>query len=234
MRWSRERGRARRRSRPAEAPANSARSDASCAIFVPDGVTRWSKSRAAIVAAAGRERLDRPLEVIGHDLSRAAEPLERRGPQRRRTRRALDVPDRCMTSWRYGASMPRAPPFASTRPEPPGPSSIRPAPTPSSTRSTSTSSVVHCSPSSSLQRSSGRTIAARPAARSSRSRRRTFANRLGMSPLSRSSVASVSSRSDRRTLTRSGRLTSVGERRARSRPPSSWYVKYSSAWSRIR
>ncbi len=38
------------------------------------------------------ERLDRPLEVIGHDLSRAAELLERRGPQRRRPRRTLDLP----------------------------------------------------------------------------------------------------------------------------------------------
>ena len=36
-----------------DAPANSVRSDASCAIFVPDGVTRWSKSRAAISCCSG-------------------------------------------------------------------------------------------------------------------------------------------------------------------------------------
>ena len=35
------------------APANSARSDASCAIFIPDGVTRWSKRRAAISRCSG-------------------------------------------------------------------------------------------------------------------------------------------------------------------------------------
>ena len=38
---------------PRDAPANSARSDASCAIFVPDGVTRWSKRRAAISRCSG-------------------------------------------------------------------------------------------------------------------------------------------------------------------------------------
>ena len=41
------------------------------------------------VPLPGRQRLDRPLEVVGHDLCCAAEPGERRGPERRRaTRRA--------------------------------------------------------------------------------------------------------------------------------------------------
>ena len=77
---------------PGVTPANSARSDASCAIFVPDGVTRWSKSRAAIVPLRGVERLDRALEVVGHDLPGAAERLEGRRTQRGRPGGALDVP----------------------------------------------------------------------------------------------------------------------------------------------
>ena len=72
-----------------------------------------------------------------------------------------------------------------------------------------------------IQRLSGSTIAARPAVRSSRSRRRTFAYTFGMSALRRSRVASASSRRDRSTLTRSGRF-SIDASDVSSSPGPSW------------
>ncbi len=60
------------------------------------------------------------------------------------------------------------------------------------------------SPVSSAKRSTGRSIAARAAGRSSRSRRSVFANRPGIRPVKRSSFASESSRSETRTLMRCG------------------------------
>ena len=95
------------------------------------------------VPLLGRQRLDRPLEVVGDDLAGAAEPGERRGPERRRALERSTSHSRCITSCRYGASIPGARPFASGVPRPPGPSSMRPAPTPSSTSSTSSSSIAH-------------------------------------------------------------------------------------------
>ena len=84
----------------------SARSEISCAIFVPDGVTRWLKSRAAMSFCVRRELGHRAFEMLLDDVLRAAETLERR-------RRAASLDPaarsssqmRCMTSWRYGASI---------------------------------------------------------------------------------------------------------------------------------
>ena len=45
------------------------------------------------LALLGRQRVDRSLQVIGDDLAGAAERIERLGPQRRRSRAALDVPE---------------------------------------------------------------------------------------------------------------------------------------------
>ena len=56
----------------------SARSESSCAIFVPDGVTRWLKSRAATSFCSRRERVHRALEVLLDDVLRSAEAFERR------------------------------------------------------------------------------------------------------------------------------------------------------------
>ena len=109
---------------------------------------------------------------------------------------------------------------------------MRSAPTPSSTSSTSPSSARIVSPSSSFHRSSGWRIAARPAARSRRSRRRTFPNMPGTRALRRSSRASVSSRSETRTFTRRSPARSW-TRIASSAAASASYVNDSSAWSRI-
>ena len=75
-------------------------------------------------------------------------------------------------------------------------------------------------------------MAARPAARSRRSRRRTLPNMPGTRPLRRSSRASVSSRSETRTFTRRGPARSW-TRIASSATASASYVNDSSAWSRI-
>ena len=91
---------------PRARPRTAARSEASCAIFVPDGVTRWSKRRAAISRCSGVERLDRPLEMIGDDLARAAERVERLGPQRRRAARRARRPRGAAS--RAGGTAPRS------------------------------------------------------------------------------------------------------------------------------
>ena len=44
------------------------------------------------VSLLWRQRLDRPLEVVGDDLARTTEPRERRGAEGRGALRALDVP----------------------------------------------------------------------------------------------------------------------------------------------
>ena len=169
------------------------------------------EERCRDVLLPGRQRLDRPLEVVRHDLCCASEPGERRGPERRRATRALDVPQplhhelqvRRLDAGRAAVRVLHAE-AAGAELDAPGADAVE--------------HVVdqrvldpHGIPSSSLQRSSGFTIAARPATRSSRSSRRTFANRPGIAPFSRSSDASVSSRSESRTLTRSGPSTSRGE-----------------------
>ena len=91
MRWS-ERTLMTSRTSSSVQRANCARSDVSCAIFVPEGVTRCSNSRDAMSRCIGVERLDRPLEVIGHDLPCAAEFGERLGAEGRGAARAFDVP----------------------------------------------------------------------------------------------------------------------------------------------
>ena len=180
------------------------------------------------------ESVDRAFEMIRDDLARSAELVQRGNPQGARSSSALDVPQALHDELEVRGFDPRSgAPFPSTAPTPPGPSSIRPTPTPSRTRSTRASSARTSSPSSSFQRRSGPTIAARPAARSSRSSRSTFEKSCGMSALRRSRLASVSSRSESSTLTRSGRFTAAASASSNG-PRLSWYVKYSSAWSRIR
>ena len=95
------------------------------------------------VALRGRQRLDRALEVIGDDLARTTELVERRGAQRRRAARALDVPEPLHHELQVRAPRsPRARPFPLVGSRPARPSSIRPVPTPSSTSPTSASSIV--------------------------------------------------------------------------------------------
>ena len=200
------------------APANSARSEASCAIFVPDGVTRWSKSRAAISRWAGRQRLDRPLEVIGHDLAGAAERIERLDPQRRRPRRALDVPHALhdeLEVRRLDAA--RRPVFldrsdaSGAELDPPRADAVQDA-----LDEHVLGDDVLALEFASSARAAGRSPPGLRCGRVGRAAGRC-ANRLGMSPLSRSSRASVSSRSERSTFTRSGRFTISAS--ARSKPP---------------
>ena len=218
----------------ARAPAYSARSDASCAILVPDGVTRWSNSRAAIPAAPG-ERRDRPLEVIGHDLSRTAELLERRGPQRRRPRRTLDLPHALHDELEVRRLDPRPPPFPSATPRPPGaeldPARRRPRPA-RARRARPRRRPAR--PPSSLQRSSGRTIAARPAAgRACRGagRCRTGSGCRALKPVEPRERVLAQREQD---VDAQRPVDERGELPLRSRPPRRDTVKYSSAWSRIR
>ena len=174
------------------------------------------------LALLGGQRLDRPLEVVGDDLPGAAELVERRGAERRTSRSTRSTShSRCMTSWRYGASIPGARPVRAVRAEAAG----------AELDAAGADAVEHgarrARPRSPRRRPRARSSARAasrsppgPASRSRRSSRRTFPNRLGIAPFSRSSVASVSSRSESSTLTRSGPSTSVGERRGRTRPPS--------------
>ena len=143
---------------------------------MPEGVTRCSNSNAAMSRCPGVERLDRPLEVVGHDLPCAAEPGERLGAERRRAARRARRPTAAAS--RAGGTAPRCRArgrFAPGMPWPPRRARCCPAPTPSSTSLHQVVLDRHRSPPSSPQRSSGPTIAARPAPRSSRSSRRTFA-----------------------------------------------------------
>ena len=109
-------------------PANCARSDVAWAIFVPDGVTRCVEEPCRDVPLRRRQRLDRPFEMVGDDLRGAAEPVSVAA-------RRLDEPcerstshSRCITSWRYGASIRDGRPFSPPTAETAGPSSIRPRP----------------------------------------------------------------------------------------------------------
>ena len=119
------------------------------------GRDEWSKSDAAMSRCSGRERLDRPLEVVGDDLPRAAEPGERRGAKRRRAARALDVPQALHHELEVRRLDPGRAAVPARVPRPPGPSSMRPAPTPSSTSPTSSSSIDHIPFELAPKRSSG-------------------------------------------------------------------------------
>ena len=149
--WSSSRG-----TRP-----KSARSATSCAIFVPDGVTRWLKKRAAMSFCSGSSSSSAP--------SRCSSTMCCAPPSRSRvSARSVSDPSarsssqiRCMTSCRYGASIRASSPPPSTAPSPPRAVSIRPVPTSSSTRSTRTSWTATDSPVSSAKRSTGRVTRAR-------------------------------------------------------------------------
>ena len=166
--------------RPGPAP-KSARSATSCAIFVPDGVTRWLKSRAATSFCVRRQLRHRALEMLLDDVLRTAETLERLGPQHVGARGALLVPEPLHDELEVRRLDPRAPSSApSTAPSPPSAGSICPAPTSSSTRSTSSGSTATRLAGElgvALDRADDRGAGA--AARSSRSSRSVFAKRPG-------------------------------------------------------
>ena len=90
---------------------------------------RWSKSRAAIRAAgvsASIVRSRRSATTWSAPPSSASVAARSVKESRdRSTSHSL-----CMTSWRYGASIPGARPFVPCAPRPPGPSSTRPVPHP--------------------------------------------------------------------------------------------------------
>ena len=197
------------------------------------GTTRELRQVGRLVGDLRPRRSDEVIEELRRDLAlhlasapRSHARGDRRPPAPRRqarssvAARSVDEPcarstsqSRCITSCRYGASIPDARPL------------------PLSTARAARAELDPCRcrrrrarrrrarprssrsrPRARLHRSSGLTIAARPASRSRRSRRRTFANRFGIAAFSRSSVASVSSRSESSTLTRSGPSTSRRER----------------------
>ena len=189
--------------------ANCARSDVSCAIFMPEGVTRCSKSNAAtsrcpgVSASIARSRWSAttcpaPPSPASVEARSVVEPLERSTSH-----------SRCITSCRYGASMPGARPFASGMPDRRGRARC-------ARRRRRRARRRPARPRSSRHPPRARS-SARAASRSPRAPRRGRAgraagrspNRPGIAPFSRSSEASVSSRSESRTLTRSGPSTSA-------------------------
>ena len=197
------------------ASANCARSDVSWAIFVPDGVTRCSKSRAAMSRCAGVERLDRALEVVGHDLRRRrrARRASRRGasssqPRARRPTAAAS---------RAGGTAPRCP---GARPFAPDARRGRRGRARCARRRRRRARARPARPRSSTVLPLELRPSARAAARSPPAPRLGRAGRgagrcrtgSGSRAFSRSSEASVSSRSESSTLTRSGPVHERGER----------------------
>ena len=69
-----------------------ARSPTSCAIFVPDGVTRWSNIARGDVLLVGRQLGQRAVDVVADDLLGAAEPAQGPEPERARAGAPLLVP----------------------------------------------------------------------------------------------------------------------------------------------
>ena len=68
-------------------------------------------------ALLGGQRLDRTLEVIGDDLTGATKLGKRRSTQRQGSAPTSSTSHSlCMTSWRYGASIPGARPFVPCTP----------------------------------------------------------------------------------------------------------------------
>ena len=211
--------RARARAQPGPRRRYRARSSTACAIFVPDGVTRWSKRTRDDVAVVGGEAGERPLEVLLDDALGAAELLERREPEHVRAPLPLDVPDPLeheLEVRRLDAALVRRPldepsagqPAARSgprRPRPARPRRARPPPSPLLRRARRT-------------RASGPSIAERAAARVRWSRRRTLPKSPGRRRLNASSSASASSRTPSRTCTgRSGRV-STSSSSPRERP----------------
>ena len=82
-----------RRSESSGTPAYCARSEARCAIFVPDGVTRCSNMLAATSCSSCREPVERAEQMVANDRPRAAEPAQRLEPQDLRSRFPLALPD---------------------------------------------------------------------------------------------------------------------------------------------
>ena len=70
----------------------AARSSTPCAIFVPDGVTRWLNRRATSRARSASSR-QRALEMLLDDPLGAAELGERRARRTSRASLALDLPE---------------------------------------------------------------------------------------------------------------------------------------------
>ena len=130
------------------------------------------------VLLLGVELGHRPLEVLLDDVPRAAEPLERLEPQPPEPAARSSSQSRCITSWRYGASI-RAPPCAVLdAAEAADAGSICPVPTSSDPVDERRFDVDRLA--RELREAlDGRRIAARAASRSRRSRRRVFAKRSG-------------------------------------------------------
>ena len=159
---------------------------ASCAILVPEGVTRWSKRRAAISRWSRRQRLDGAFEVIGDDLPRASERVERLRPQRGRACAPLDVPEALHDELEIWRLDPTRRPVLLDDPHPTG-SELDAART-DAVQDAIDERVLRDDglPLELAPASRGRTMAARPATRSSLSRRRTLAKRVrdvGLEPI---------------------------------------------------
>ncbi len=90
---------------PAARSPNSARSATSCAIFVPEGVTRWLKSRAATSFSSSESSAIAPARCSSTTC--CAPPRRARVSASEHVRPAARSSSqmRCITSWRYGASI---------------------------------------------------------------------------------------------------------------------------------
>ena len=189
-------------------PANCARSETWCEIFVPDGVTRWSKSRAAISCSSGdraataRSRWSATIWPAPPSLSSVsirrilepASPLHRPQALHHELQvRRFDAAGYAVTARPFPARRTELDPPGCRRRREPVPLA-RPRRRPRHPRARSSAREVE------------RSLPFQQPGRAGRAARRCRKGS-GMSPFRRSSRASVSSRSERSTLTRSGRST---------------------------
>ena len=140
-----------------------------CAIFVPDGVTRWSNMLAATSCSSASSDASARSRCVAHDRLGAAEraAASRAAAPANRRRARLPEPLEHELEVRRLDAVRRAPPRRRPRRAPPRRAPARPPP---------------ARPVSSFQRATGPRIAARAAARSRWSSRSWFAKTSGSAP----------------------------------------------------